>query len=118
MMALSRPAALIQFGCVAVAFAAWGSLVSLTVVFGWLHLAAGVPLGLYLEGLGRALSGAALLRSLVKPLLFALLIVLLASANGLLAERDSGGIGRAATRAMLGAVLAILLLALLVALLF
>jgi phospholipid/cholesterol/gamma-HCH transport system permease protein len=57
-----------------------------------------------------------LAEALVKPLLFALVIALIATVNGSIAGRDPEGISRAATQTMIGAVTTILLIDLLFAL--
>ena len=54
---------------------------------------------------------------LAKPMLFALLIALIATINGTAAGRDPLSVGEAATRTMIGAVAAILLADLVVILL-
>lgn len=91
------------------AFAVWGSLVTFGAVFLWLWGVAGVPPALFLDALQRALSPGDLVEALGKPLIFALLIALIATVNGTMAGRDPEGVARAATRTMIGAVTAILL---------
>jgi phospholipid/cholesterol/gamma-HCH transport system permease protein len=99
------------------AFAVWGSVVTFSTAILWLWGTAGVPPTLFLNALQSALSPSELMESLGKPMLFALVIALIATVNGTLAGRDPGGIGRAATRTMIGAVTAILLVDLLFVLL-
>lgn len=99
------------------AFAVWGTLVTFTSALLWLWGSAGVPPNLFLDALKQALTPGDLLKALGKPLLFALVIALVATVNGNLAGRDPSGIGRAASGTMIGAVTAILLIDLLFALL-
>lgn len=103
------------------AFAVWGTLVTFAAAGLWLWHAAAVPPFLFLDALERALDPGDLAMALGKPLLFALAIALVATVNGTLvgrtpAGREPAGIGLAATRTMIGAVSAILLIDLLFAL--
>jgi phospholipid/cholesterol/gamma-HCH transport system permease protein len=91
------------------AFAVWGSLVTFAAAFLWLWGMANIPPALFLDSLSRALGPQDLLEAFGKPMLFALLIALIATVNGTAAGRDPQGIGEAATRTMIGAVAAILL---------
>ncbi len=91
------------------AFAVWGTLVTFSAALLWIWSTAGVPPSLFVDALKQALTPAELLEALGKPLLFALVIALIATVNGTLAGRDPGGISRAATGTMIGAVTAILL---------
>lgn len=91
------------------AFAVWGSLVTLVSASAWLALMASVPPALFIDAVRQTLSPADLAVALSKPPLFALLIALIATVNGTMAGRDAEGIGRAATRTMIGAVTTILL---------
>lgn len=95
------------------AFAVWGTLVTFVTALFWLWGAAGVPPTLFLDALKHALTPADLLEALGKPLVFALVIALIATVNGTVAGRDPTGISRAATGTMIGAVTAILLIDLL-----
>ncbi len=99
------------------AFAVWGSLMTFVAAFLWLWMVAAVPPALFLDALGTALGPADLLEAIGKPLLFALLIALIATVNGTAAGRDPQGIGEAATRTMIGAVTVILIADLVVILL-
>jgi phospholipid/cholesterol/gamma-HCH transport system permease protein len=99
------------------AFAVWGTLVTFSAALLWLWGSAGVPPHLFIDALKQALTPADLLEALGKPLIFALVIALVATVNGMLVERDPAGIGRAASGTMIGAVTAILLVDLLFALL-
>ncbi len=91
------------------AFAVWGSLVTFAATFLWLWLVANVPPALFLDSLAGALGPGDLLEAILKPMLFALLIALIATVNGTAAGRDPLNIGEAATRTMIGAVTVILI---------
>lgn len=91
------------------AFAVWASLIAFAATSAWLWAMANIPPALFLDSLARALEPADLLEAIGKPLLFALLIALIATVNGTAAGRDPQGIGEAATRTMIGAVAAILI---------
>lgn len=90
-------------------FAVWGTLVTFGAAFLWLWGVAGVSPTLFLDALRRALTPGDLLEALGKPLIFAVLIALIATVNGTLAGRDPEGIARAATSTMIAAVTAILI---------
>ncbi len=92
------------------ALCVWGNLVALSAVLLWLVVVADVPLYLFNEALRQALAPSDLLEALGKPLLFALVIALVATANGIAAGRDVAGVSQAATDTMIGAVTAILLI--------
>lgn len=96
------------------AFSVWGSLVTFGTAILWLRGTADVPAALFLDALTRALSVGDLLEALFKPLLFALLIALIATVNGTRAGRDPRGIGQAGTATMIGAVTTILVADLLI----
>jgi len=91
------------------AFVIWGTLVTMSAAMFWLWAASGVPPTLFLDALQQSLTPMDLLVAIAKPLVFALLIGLIASVNGSTAGRDPAGIARAATRTMIGAIAAILL---------
>lgn len=91
------------------AFSVWGTLVTLVAAILWLWGAAGVPPTLMLDVLQQTLTPTDVLVAVCKPLLFALLIALIATVNGTVAGRTPEGIAHAATRTMIGAVAAILL---------
>ncbi|RKT44956.1 MlaE family ABC transporter permease [Thiocapsa rosea] len=95
------------------AFMVWGTLVTFAAAGAWLWTMAGISPALLFESLIRALSVGALIEALIKPLLFALLIALIATVNGTRAGRNPEGIAGAATRTMIGAVSAILVMDLL-----
>lgn len=90
------------------AFAVWATLVTFVATFLWLWVAAGISPVLFVDALQRALTPQDLLEAIGKPLIFALLVALIATVNGIAAGRDPGGIARAATSTMIGAVVAIL----------
>ncbi|MCF8016596.1 MAG: ABC transporter permease [Chromatiaceae bacterium] len=92
------------------ALAVWGSLVALGAALLWLVVMADVPSYLFNDALRQALTLADLLEALSKPLIFSLVIALIATANGIAAGRDVAGVSRAATDTMIGAVTAILLI--------
>ena len=75
----------------------------------WLWGRAGVPPALFIDALGQSMDLADLVEALAKPLIFAVSVAVIASVCGLAAGRDPDGLGRAATRTMIGAVTAILL---------
>ncbi len=92
------------------AFAVWGSLVTLVTAGLWLMAVADVNPADLIDALRVSLTPADLTEALSKPLLFALMIALIATVNGSSAGRDPEGISRAATRTMVGAVTTILLI--------
>jgi len=92
------------------ALAVWGSLVALGAALAWLVVFADVPPYLFRDALRQALGPSTIAEALSKPLIFALLIALIATSQGIAAGRDVAGIGRAATDTMIGAVTAILLI--------
>ncbi|MGE5155029.1 MAG: ABC transporter permease, partial [Bdellovibrio bacteriovorus] len=98
-------------------FVVWVSLVTFAAAFLWLWAQLNIPPALFLDALAQSLNPSDLLEALGKPLLFALLIALIATVNGTAAGRDPQGIGEAATRTMIGAVAAILVADLMVILL-
>jgi len=99
------------------AFAVWGTLMTFLATFLWLWVQADIPPALFLDSLSTVLGPQDLLEAILKPMLFALLIALVATINGTAAGRDPQGIGEAATRTMIGAVTTILVADLLVILL-
>lgn len=90
------------------AFAVWATAVTFGAAFLWLWIAAGISPALFIEALQRALSPGEVLEVIGKPLIFAVLIALIAAVNGSAAGRDPDSVARAATRTMIGAVVAIL----------
>lgn len=91
------------------AFAVWGTLVTFAATYCWLWLFADIPPSQFLHAMRGTLEFGNLLEALAKPLIFALLIALIATVNGTNAGRAPEGISEAATRTMIGAVAAILL---------
>lgn len=100
------------------AFAVWSGLMTFAATFGWLTLLAPIPPALFFDAFTSVVTPADLLLAIVKPMLFALLIGLIATVNGTAAGRAPQGIGRAATRTMIAAVTAILIADLLLILIF
>jgi phospholipid/cholesterol/gamma-HCH transport system permease protein len=92
------------------ALSVWGNLVVLSTTLLWLSLVADVPLYLFDNALRQALSPGDLIEALGKPLIFAVVIALIATTNGIAAGRDVAGVSRAATETMIGAVTSILLI--------
>jgi len=90
------------------AFVVWSTLITLCATALWLWGWEDLPLALFLDALTRALTPADLLEVVLKPSLFSVLIALVATVNGTAAGRDPDGIALAATRTMIGAVVAIL----------
>ena len=98
------------------AFAVWGSLVTLGTAGLWLLAVADVNPADLIDAVRLSLTLADLAEALSKPLLFALVIALIATVNGSSAGRDPEGISEAATKTMVGAVTTILLIDVLFAL--
>lgn len=94
----------------AFALTVWGNLVALGTTMLWLTLLADVPTYLFNDALRQALGPIDLLEAIIKPLCFALVIALIATANGSAAGRNVAGVGRAATDTMIAAVTSILLI--------
>lgn len=92
------------------AFAVWGTLVTFTTAAFWIWIKAAVPPSLFLDALQQSLTPGDLLEALGKPVIFALVIALIATVNGTLSGRDPGGVSNAATSTMIGAVTAILVI--------
>ncbi len=99
------------------AFVVWAALVTFAAAYLWLWLTVDLPPALFIDSLTRALDTRDLIEVIAKPLLFALVIALIAVVAGTAAGRDSEAIGDAATRTMIGAVTAILVVDLAVILL-
>lgn len=92
------------------AFTVWGSLITVGSAFLWLFAAADLSAADLLDALRRSLGAGDLVMALLKPLVFAVTIALIATVNGSSAGRNPEGIGAAATRTMIGAVTSILLI--------
>ena len=87
----------------------WVALATCAALIAWLWARSGVPPALFLDALRQAVDPGDLAELLGKPLIFAVIVALIASVCGLTAGRDPLGQGRAATRTMIGAVAAILI---------
>lgn len=95
------------------AFSVWVTLVTFSTAFLWLWVNAGISPALFLDALRRALTPGDLIEALIKPLVFALLIAMIATVNGTLHGRTTSGVAQAATRTMIAAVVTILIVDLL-----
>lgn len=91
------------------ALTVWVGLITCAALAAWLWGRAGVPPALFIDALEQSVNFADLVEALAKPLIFAVSVAVIASVCGLAAGRDPDGLGRAATRTMIGAVTAILL---------
>ncbi len=100
------------------AFAVWSALMTFAATFGWLTVLAPIPPALFFDAFTSVVTPSDLVLAIVKPMLFALLIGLIATVNGSAAGRAPQGIGAAATRTMIAAVTAILVADLLLILIF
>lgn len=98
--------------------AVWTNLVVLGVASLWLASEAGIPWSLFWETLRDVLHVSDLLRSVIKPLIFALLISLIAAVNGYRVGRQVEAVSQAATRTMIVAIMAIQIVNLIFILLF
>jgi phospholipid/cholesterol/gamma-HCH transport system permease protein len=99
------------------AFAVWSTLVTFASAGVWLWGTAGIPLPLFADMVRSSFQPGDLMAAFLKPPAFALVIAIIATVNGNLAGRGPDSIPRAASRTMIGAVTAILLLDLLFVLL-
>jgi phospholipid/cholesterol/gamma-HCH transport system permease protein len=90
------------------AFAVWTNCVVLGAMGAWLSLLEHIPLTLFRDSLADSLEVGDLLGSALKPLLFAVLVALIAASNGVWVAQEPEGVSRAATRTMVGAIAAIL----------
>jgi len=90
--------------------AVWVGLVVLSVTSAWLWFQAAIPVTLFQESLGDVLEPSDLLISIIKPLVFSVLIVLIATVNGCRVGRHVEAVSQAATRTMISAIAAILLI--------
>ncbi|WP_462330687.1 MlaE family ABC transporter permease [Thiohalocapsa halophila] len=95
------------------AFLVWGSLVTVGTAFLWLFLFSDVPPYQLVDAVRNTLGPYDLREAISKPLVFAVVIALIATVNGTIAGRDPELIGEAATRTMIAAVTSILLIDLL-----
>ena len=90
------------------AFAVWTKCVVLGAMGAWLSLSEHIPLALFRDSLADSVEVGDLALSALKPLLFAVLVALIAASNGIWTEQEPEGVARAATRTMVGAIAAIL----------
>ncbi len=95
------------------AFLVWGSLVTVGTAFVWLFFFSDVPPYQLVDAVRSTLGPYDLREAIAKPLVFAVVIALIATVNGTIAGRDPELIGEAATRTMIAAVTSILLIDLL-----
>jgi len=95
------------------AFLVWGSLVTVGTAYLWLFFFSDVPPYQLVDAVRNTLGPQDLREALAKPLVFAVVIALIATVNGTIAGRDPELIGDAATRTMIAAVTSILLIDLL-----
>jgi phospholipid/cholesterol/gamma-HCH transport system permease protein len=91
----------------------WGSLVTIGTAYVWMGLFSEVPPYQMMDAVRQTLGADELREAVSKPLVFAVVIALIATVNGSVAGRDPESIGEAGTRTMIGAVTAILLIDLL-----
>lgn len=89
--------------------AVWAAAVVLGITGAYLWYASGIPLPVFRDSLTSAIEAADLIQGAVKPVIFALLVAIIAAVNGGRARRDSAGVSQAATRTMVGALAAIIL---------
>jgi len=88
------------------ALAVWTDLIVLATAALWLWLQAGIPWSLFQDSLRDMLDAGDLLISVVKPLVFALLVALIAAVNGCRVSREVESVSRAASRTMISAIAA------------
>lgn len=93
--------------------AVWTDLVVVAVTSVWLWFKAGIPWSLFLDSLKAVLELSDLLISVIKPMVFSIFIALIAGVNGSRVGRQVEAVSRAATRTMVSAIAAILLINLL-----
>ncbi|MCG6942647.1 MAG: ABC transporter permease [Thiohalocapsa sp.] len=95
------------------AFLVWGSLVTVGAAYLWLFFFSDVPPYQLIDAVRSTLGPGDVREAVTKPLVFAVVIALIATVNGTVAGRDPEAIGEAATRTMIAAVTSILLIDLL-----
>lgn len=95
------------------AFLVWGSLVTVGTAFLWLFFFSDVPPYQLVDAVRNTLGPYDLREAIAKPMVFAVVIALIATVNGTIAGRDPELIGEAATHTMIAAVTSILLIDLL-----
>ncbi|WP_058555367.1 ABC transporter permease [Thiohalocapsa sp. ML1] len=105
--------ALLALLAMSFAFLVWGSLVTVGSAFLWLFFFSEVPPYQLIDAVRNTLGPFEVREAVAKPLVFAVVVALIATVNGTVAGRDPDAIGEAATRTMIGAVTSILLIDLL-----
>ncbi len=96
--------------------AVWTGLIVVVVTAAWLWFKAGISWSLFLDSLKSVLELSDVLVSVIKPLIFSIFIALIAAVNGSRVSRRVEAVSRAATRTMISAIAAIVLIDLLFAL--
>lgn len=96
--------------------AVWTELIVVSVTAAWLWFNAGISWSLFLDSLKSVLELSDVLVSVIKPLVFSIFIALIAAVNGSRVSRRVEAVSRAATRTMISAIAAIVLIDLLFAL--
>jgi len=91
------------------ALAVWTDIVVVSVTAVWLWYEAGIPWAMFADSLNNVLDVSDLILSTIKPMVFALFIALIAAVNGCRVNRQIESVSRAATRTMISAIAAILL---------
>ncbi|MGH8475308.1 MAG: ABC transporter permease [Methylococcales bacterium] len=97
-------------------FLVWTELIVLSVTAAWLWFKAGISWVSFLDSLKSVLELSDVLISVIKPLVFSIFIALIAAVNGSRVDRRVEAVSRAATRTMISALAAIVLIDLLFAL--
>ena len=93
--------------------AVWTGLIVVGVTAAWLWFKAGIPWSLFLDSLKTVLELKDILNSVFKPMVFSIFIALIAAVNGSRVSRHVEAVSAAATRTMISAIAAILLVDLL-----
>jgi phospholipid/cholesterol/gamma-HCH transport system permease protein len=93
--------------------AVWTALIVVGVTAAWLWFRVGISWSLFLESLKSVLEFTDVLVSVVKPMVFSVFIALIAAVNGSRVSRRVEAVSSAATRTMISAIAAILLINLL-----
>lgn len=93
--------------------AVWTDLVVVGVTAAWLWFHVGIPWSLFQESLKAVLELSDLLISVIKPMVFSVFIALIAAVNGSRVSRQVEAVSRAASRTMISAIAAILIINLL-----
>jgi phospholipid/cholesterol/gamma-HCH transport system permease protein len=90
--------------------AVWTDLIVVGVTAAWLWFNAGISWSLFLDSLKQVLELTDVMVSVVKPMVFSIFIALIAAVNGSLVARRVEAVARAATRTMISAIAAILVI--------